>query len=306
MAEQKEFVKSQGMQVCTTPASISGTAAIELRPWGSFTILEEGQGYKIKRLEVKSGHRLSLQMHNHRSEHWLVVCGTALVTCDGKEEILDSNQSTYAPAHTKHRLENPGVIPLVIIEVQNGEYLGEDDIVRFEDDYSSSFSPKSSNSSSQGEQKAPTAATLDSLEALGKICSAEQLNNINLLEKLCQILKTMSDNPKVQMQFNAPVYGAAGNVEGNQNINAPEQDLSEAAIEVQQLLNQLAQADSTTSEAIIVNSLESEIKHNPTLKARLINALKSGGIEALKAIFNHPLVNVPVEIIKGFLEAEEQ
>jgi tRNA G26 N,N-dimethylase Trm1 len=142
-------------------------------------------------------------------------------------------------------------------------------------------------------------------EALGKICSTEQLDNINLLEKLNQILKTMSDNPKVQIQFNGPVYGAAGNVEGNQNINAPEQDLSEAATEIQQLLNQLAQDYPTISEAIIVNSLKSEIKHNPTLKARLINALKSGGIEALKAIFNHPLVNVPIETIKGFLEAEE-
>jgi mannose-6-phosphate isomerase len=113
----------------------STVAATELRPWGSFTILEEGRGHKIKRIEVKPGHRLSLQMHYHRSEHWIVVCGTAMVTRDDREEILHSNQSTYVPACTKHRLENPGVIPLVIIEVQNGEYLGEDDIVRFEDDY---------------------------------------------------------------------------------------------------------------------------------------------------------------------------
>jgi mannose-6-phosphate isomerase len=113
----------------------SSVAATELRPWGSFTILEEGPGHKIKRIEVKPGHRLSLQMHYHRSEHWIVVCGTAMVTCDDREEILHSNQSTYVPACTKHRLQNPGVIPLVIIEVQNGEYLGEDDIVRFEDDY---------------------------------------------------------------------------------------------------------------------------------------------------------------------------
>jgi mannose-6-phosphate isomerase len=114
------------------PTSI---AATELRPWGSFTILEEARGYKIKRIEVKPGHRLSLQMHHHRSEHWIVVSGTAKVTCDGKEEILHSNQSTYVPACTKHRLENPGVITLVLIEVQNGEYLGEDDIVRYDDDY---------------------------------------------------------------------------------------------------------------------------------------------------------------------------
>lgn len=113
-----------------------GVAATELRPWGSFTILEEGRGYKIKRIEVKPGHRLSLQMHHHRSEHWIVVSGTARVTCGEAEILLTNNQSTYVPQCTNHRLENPGVIPLVIIEVQNGEYLGEDDIVRFQDDYS--------------------------------------------------------------------------------------------------------------------------------------------------------------------------
>ena len=107
----------------------------ELRPWGSFTILDEAPGYKIKRIEVKPGHRLSLQMHYHRSEHWIVVSGTARVFCDDKETVLNCNQSTYVPACSKHRLENPGIIPLVIIEVQNGEYLGEDDITRFDDDY---------------------------------------------------------------------------------------------------------------------------------------------------------------------------
>ncbi len=112
-----------------------GVAATELRPWGSFTILEEGRGYKIKRIEVKPGHRLSLQMHHHRSEHWIVVSGTAKVTCGDQEVMLSNNQSTYVPQCTNHRLENPGVIPLVLIEVQNGEYLGEDDIVRFQDDY---------------------------------------------------------------------------------------------------------------------------------------------------------------------------
>ena len=122
------------------PPSIPGNvvAATELRPWGSFTILEEGQGYKIKRIEVKPGHRLSLQMHYHRSEHWIVVCGTAKVTCGDQGLVLTNNQSTYVPQCTTHRLENPGVIPLVLIEVQNGEYLGEDDIVRFQDDYSRS------------------------------------------------------------------------------------------------------------------------------------------------------------------------
>ncbi len=110
-------------------------AATEIRPWGSFTTLEEGRGYKIKRIEVNPGHRLSLQMHHHRSEHWIVVSGTAKVTCGEKEMILGSNQSTYVPQCTSHRLENPGVIKLVLIEVQNGQYLGEDDIIRFSDDY---------------------------------------------------------------------------------------------------------------------------------------------------------------------------
>jgi mannose-6-phosphate isomerase len=128
--------KPQTSDLTPIPQMATNTvAATELRPWGSFTILEEGKGHKIKRIEVKPGHRLSLQMHYHRSEHWIVVSGTAMVTCDGKEQILHSNESTYVPVGKKHRLENPGVIPLVIIEVQNGEYLGEDDIVRFEDDY---------------------------------------------------------------------------------------------------------------------------------------------------------------------------
>lgn len=120
------------LSVSTAPNTI---AATELRPWGAFTVLEEGRGYKIKRIEVKPGHRLSLQMHHHRSEHWIVVSGTAKVVCGDNEHVLSSNQSTYVPQCTPHRLENPGVIPLILIEVQNGEYLGEDDIVRFQDDY---------------------------------------------------------------------------------------------------------------------------------------------------------------------------
>lgn len=107
----------------------------EARPWGSFTILEEGPGYKIKRIVVLPKHRLSLQLHYHRSEHWIVVAGTAKVTCGSEEKVITANQSTYVPPCTKHRLENPGVIPLILIEVQNGQYLGEDDIVRFSDDY---------------------------------------------------------------------------------------------------------------------------------------------------------------------------
>lgn len=110
-------------------------AATELRPWGSFTILEEGAGYKIKRIEVKPGHRLSLQMHHHRSEHWIVISGIAKVQSGEEDIMLSKNESTYVPRFTQHRLENPGRVPLVLIEVQNGEYLGEDDIIRFEDDY---------------------------------------------------------------------------------------------------------------------------------------------------------------------------
>lgn len=105
------------------------------RPWGTYTVLDEHNGYKIKRIEVKPGQRLSLQMHHHRSEHWIVVSGTAKVTCGEKESIVNINESTFIPLGMNHRLENPGVIPLTIIEVQSGEYLGEDDIVRFQDDY---------------------------------------------------------------------------------------------------------------------------------------------------------------------------
>ncbi|MDC0831849.1 mannose-6-phosphate isomerase [Leptolyngbya valderiana BDU 20041] len=136
MASVQEKSKTN---TATLPEALTASvAATELRPWGSFTVLEEGSQYKIKRIEVKPGHRLSLQMHHHRSEHWIVVSGTARVICDDKEQMVYSNQSTYVPQGTKHRLENPGVIPLVLIEVQNGEYLGEDDIIRFQDDYARS------------------------------------------------------------------------------------------------------------------------------------------------------------------------
>ncbi len=105
------------------------------RPWGSYSVLEEGHRYKIKRIMVKEGASLSLQRHQHRSEHWVVVKGTALVEIDGKETRLKENESCYVPKFTVHRLSNPGRIPLEIIEVQNGEYVGEDDIERLEDHY---------------------------------------------------------------------------------------------------------------------------------------------------------------------------
>ncbi len=105
------------------------------RPWGSYESLVMAERFQVKRIVVNPGQQLSLQMHHHRAEHWIVVSGTATVTCDGKEFILAEDQSTYIPLGTRHRLANPGVIPLEIIEVQTGSYLGEDDIVRFEDVY---------------------------------------------------------------------------------------------------------------------------------------------------------------------------
>jgi mannose-1-phosphate guanylyltransferase/mannose-1-phosphate guanylyltransferase/mannose-6-phosphate isomerase len=105
------------------------------RPWGTYTVLEEQPRYKIKRITVKPGAILSLQMHHHRSEHWVVVKGTAKVTCGEETSLVHENESTYISAGQKHRLENNGVIPLELIEVQNGSYLGEDDIVRFDDVY---------------------------------------------------------------------------------------------------------------------------------------------------------------------------
>ncbi|MDR3298718.1 MAG: mannose-1-phosphate guanylyltransferase/mannose-6-phosphate isomerase [Candidatus Accumulibacter sp.] len=105
------------------------------RPWGTYTVLETGPSFKIKRIEVKPGASLSLQMHYHRSEHWIVVSGMARVINGEKELLVNTNESTYIPAGHKHRLENPGLLPLVMIEVQSGAYLGEDDIVRFDDIY---------------------------------------------------------------------------------------------------------------------------------------------------------------------------
>jgi mannose-1-phosphate guanylyltransferase len=105
------------------------------RPWGSYTVLETGPGFKIKRIEVKPGGRLSLQSHRHRSEHWVVVRGTAKVTNGPEMLLLEHNQSTYVPVGQKHRLENPGTEILAMIEVQCGDYLGEDDIERYDDVY---------------------------------------------------------------------------------------------------------------------------------------------------------------------------
>ena len=105
------------------------------RPWGSYEGVDAGERFQVKRIIVNPGASLSLQMHHHRAEHWIVVNGTATVTCGDKEFLLSENESTYIPIGATHRLENPGTIPCELIEVQSGSYLGEDDIVRFEDKY---------------------------------------------------------------------------------------------------------------------------------------------------------------------------
>ncbi len=132
--------RSQDVKHIYAELKIQGHEAYKLhrtvhRPWGAYTILEEGERFKIKRIEVKPGASLSLQMHHHRCEHWVVVRGMAKVINGEEELFVNTNESTYIPAGHQHRLENPGTLDLVMIEVQSGEYLGEDDIVRFEDQY---------------------------------------------------------------------------------------------------------------------------------------------------------------------------
>lgn len=111
------------------------THTVTYRPWGSYETVDHGTRYRVKRLVVNPGAQLSLQMHHHRAEHWVVVQGTAKVTRDGTTVLLGENESTYIPMGTPHRLENPGRIPLHLVEVQTGSYLEEDDIVRFDDSY---------------------------------------------------------------------------------------------------------------------------------------------------------------------------
>ena len=107
----------------------------EERPWGWYDVIDDGNRYKVKSIEVKPGEKLSLQKHFHRAEHWVVVEGTALVQVGDEEKLLSENESTYIPVGSVHRLSNPGRIPLRIIEVQSGSYIAEDDIVRLEDIY---------------------------------------------------------------------------------------------------------------------------------------------------------------------------
>ncbi|TAN60911.1 MAG: cupin domain-containing protein, partial [Magnetospirillum sp.] len=115
------------------PEATQGTRG--WRPWGWFQTVEQGDRFKVKHIHVDPGAKLSLQKHWHRSEHWVVVKGTAVVTCGDNSFVLRENESTFIPTGTPHRLENPGKVPLRLIEVQSGEYVGEDDIVRLEDAY---------------------------------------------------------------------------------------------------------------------------------------------------------------------------
>jgi mannose-1-phosphate guanylyltransferase/mannose-6-phosphate isomerase len=105
------------------------------RPWGYYDSIDSGERFQVKRISVNPGASLSLQLHHHRAEHWVVVKGVAEVTCGDKVLLLSENESTFIPVGIKHRLHNPGRVPVEIIEVQSGEYLGEDDIVRFDDIY---------------------------------------------------------------------------------------------------------------------------------------------------------------------------
>lgn len=134
--------KDQAQQVKNIVTRLKHTQRTEVdlhrkvyRPWGSYELMDSEPRFQVKRIRVNPGASLSLQMHHHRSEHWVVVAGTANIHRDGEQFLLTENQSTYIPLGTRHRLENPGKIPLEIIEIQSGSYLGEDDIIRFDDEY---------------------------------------------------------------------------------------------------------------------------------------------------------------------------
>jgi mannose-1-phosphate guanylyltransferase/mannose-6-phosphate isomerase len=128
-------VKDLVAQIKKSGRSESALHREVFRPWGSYDSIDSGDRFQVKRLTVKPGGVLSLQMHHHRAEHWIVVQGTARITRNDETFLLAENESTYIPVGATHRIENPGKVPLHIIEVQSGSYLGEDDIVRFEDNY---------------------------------------------------------------------------------------------------------------------------------------------------------------------------
>jgi mannose-1-phosphate guanylyltransferase/mannose-6-phosphate isomerase len=133
--DRAQDVKAVVDQLKATGRSELSEHKVVFRPWGSYQGIDAGEGYQVKHIMVKPGGRLSLQSHTKRAEHWVVVQGTAQVTCDDKVFLLQENQSTYIPVGERHRLENAGTKPLRLIEVQSGTYLGEDDIVRYDDAY---------------------------------------------------------------------------------------------------------------------------------------------------------------------------
>jgi mannose-6-phosphate isomerase len=118
-----------------TEKPIDNSPRFDQRPWGTFTVIDEGDGFKVKRIEVFPGKRLSYQKHSQRAEHWVVVQGTAKVTLDGREIVVEAGQAIDIAIGSAHRIENPGEQTLLFIEVQRGDYLGEDDIVRLQDDF---------------------------------------------------------------------------------------------------------------------------------------------------------------------------
>lgn len=118
-----------------TEKTIENSPRFDRRPWGTFTVIDEGDGFKVKRIEVFPGKRLSYQKHSQRAEHWVVVQGTAKVTLDDREIVIEAGEAIDIAIGSAHRVENPGEQTLLFIEVQRGDYLGEDDIVRLQDDF---------------------------------------------------------------------------------------------------------------------------------------------------------------------------
>jgi mannose-6-phosphate isomerase len=118
-----------------TEKTIDNSPRFDQRPWGTFTVLDEGEGFKVKRIEVFPGKRLSYQKHSRRAEHWVVVQGTAKVTLDDREIVVEAGEAIDIGIGSAHRVENPGEQTLLLIEVQRGDYLGEDDIERLQDDF---------------------------------------------------------------------------------------------------------------------------------------------------------------------------
>ena len=133
--DQSQHVKAIVQQLKAENRSEAVTHREVYRPWGKYDSVDSGERFQVKRITVKPGAKLSVQMHHHRSEHWIIVSGAAKVRIDGAEQLVTENESVYIPITAVHALENPGKVDLELIEVQSGSYLGEDDIVRFEDCY---------------------------------------------------------------------------------------------------------------------------------------------------------------------------